>query len=64
MRFACLINKATDTHPEYAVLLDFPRKKIVAPTNLGATLPVLGCKSLLIWMNCLPRARKTKHEWL
>jgi hypothetical protein len=27
MRFACWINKATDTHLEYVILITFPRQK-------------------------------------
>jgi hypothetical protein len=27
MRFACWVTKATDTHPEYAILISFPRQQ-------------------------------------
>ena len=27
MRFACCIKKATNTHSEYVILIDFPRQK-------------------------------------
>jgi hypothetical protein len=27
MRFACWINKATDTHSEYVILIAFPRQQ-------------------------------------
>jgi hypothetical protein len=29
IRFACWINKATDTHSEYGIVIDFPRQQLL-----------------------------------
>ena len=34
IRFACWINKATDTTSEYVILIAFPRKKMVTRTRV------------------------------
>jgi hypothetical protein len=40
MRFACWINKATDTHSEYVILIAFPRRRGLNVLFIG-TFPVL-----------------------
>jgi hypothetical protein len=43
IRFACWINKATDIHSKYVILIAFPRQKMVERTlhNVTTTLPTL-----------------------
>ena len=41
MRIECWVTKATETHPEYVILVAFPRQQLFTRTPLSITLYTL-----------------------
>jgi hypothetical protein len=52
MRFACWMIKATDTHPEYAILIAFPQQQWIRERALVLRLYIYCLSCLLLTATC------------
>jgi hypothetical protein len=61
MRIACWLNKVTDSHPEYVILISFPRQQLLCERTLILLVYVIACIILLCHL-IIKQGRQCTHN--